>query len=1696
MKSVAKGASTEAKPISSPAATGGAGTVFEQAVDAYFLSLLLVGGIPPVLIDCTVFEVSFQNEFRGWRTDDALIVGQTSSGQVRKLACRIKRRFTVSSIDSDFKTSILDFWADLQDSALFSPDADQFAFVVQLGTNTLLREFGSLLDCARASQNSQDFEKRLATEGLISTKAVQYCDEVATILAEALGRTLGRADVFPLLRVLHILSLDLATSTRLTEGTAKSLLAFAVKADNKQETSAATWNELVVIAGKSSSEARTFRRDELPSEMVAKFATCGFEHPMIQALRDHSSFVFRGIRSTIGPTFQLQRRGLVQQVLGALETSRIVLISGAAGNGKSSVAKQVLDSLRESYFVFAFRSEEFAQPHFDNTLSAANIGGRATELNAVLAGQSRKLLLVESLERLLEKSTRDAFADLLSLVHDDPTYRLVLTCRDYSADLARAAFFGQFSGDYTTVRVPPLTTEELDEVQAQDDILSVPLASPQLRKVLSNPYVLDKARSIQWATLGASLPSSEREFRDLFWREIVRVDHKMGSGLPNRRDVAFIEIALRRARSLSPYANASGLDNEALDALIADSLVVRSNDRPELVAPSHDVLEDWAILRWLNRTYTDVGENLLLFQGSLGTEPALRRSYRRWLAELLEQNLSAGGTFFRTALSGNNLSSSFVDDTLVALLQSSSGGSLLILHESSLLDNNKKFLKRVIHLVRMACVATPPWASGRVGTFTVPTGNVWASLLAIVQRAWAKFDSDEEALLALGLVDDWLKGVTAEEPYPAGGEAAASIAYALLESFDDYSHEEELGQLLRIIAKLPKFQQERYEAILLSKRQAGRDRSRVAEKLQEIVFSGPYYESLPTARDSSAALIQALRSHLVCTDADLQEELSWPSSIEIEIYFGLRRRSSQHYFPESAYRTPMLPLLQQHPRAAMQFLIELFNHSADWYAHPRITMPLEPALPVTIKFADGSTKTHWANSRLWQLYRSTSVGPYVLQCYLMALERWLRQIATQQGVMLDDILVSLLKRTENAAIAGVVAAVATAFPFQCGETLLCLLSSREYIALDRGRMVQDLSPPSEVLSGFLAGRDAEQKWLRKERAEADKWSSRKSDLENAIRNLQMTAFGKRVEQRLDELREALPAVEEQDEDDKLWRLAMHRMDLRDYQPAAAEEQVEAQIKPGQILFKAQEPDEDIKEMIAQSAPQMERQQEQMGLLMWAYKAFKQEHADAEASQWRPRLVLARKLPRREGGDPMEQFSMGGPELMAAVCVRLYWDELSADEKTWCLESVIASVMATANDWHHMSRVQRYDMAPDRSCAYSSLLLTTKTLTKSQRERVNEAVVCALTHPIDEVRWHAVQAAAELCSLGSDLSFRAIGAIAQNANEMERLQARERKKAYDRRRSYDLVARDAAELVRKSFWQPSTQRDKAFDALNVDEWHGADAQNMILTILSKAPDHVLTLKAYERGSKQLVKIWATRYDRDERHQRNTDAEFNLSHLIERFVHKAGLSVATQVLQPLLAAINEQSSKMNSIILGILSAEDQAPNTVQFWALWKLFAERAIATPWAKHLTDRHSGGAEMVDALFLGTMWKESTTHWKPLEGHAHHIHNLFETLPASECVTDSYLRFLYHVGEQSLPQAFILLLRKLSSSEPNLLLRSGNSRYRLEILLQRYVYAKPLLLKQCVELREAVLGLLEVLILLGSSAAFKMRDDFVTPVTS
>ena len=68
-------------------------------------------------------------------------------------------------------------------------------------------------------------------------------------------------------------------------------------------------------------------------------------------------------------------------------------------------------------------------------------------------------------------------------------------------------------------------------------------------------------------------------------------------------------------------------------------------------------------------------------------------------------------------------------------------------------------------------------------------------------------------------------------------------------------------------------------------------------------------------------------------------------------------------------------------------------------------------------------------------------------------------------------------------------------------------------------------------------------------------------------------------------------------------------------------------------------------------------------------------------------------------------SASGPGLVSAVCVRDHWNEMMQEERDWCVESVCAEVMETANVWNEMARMQRYSMSADRSCArVVSLLL--------------------------------------------------------------------------------------------------------------------------------------------------------------------------------------------------------------------------------------------------------------------------------------------------------------------------------------------------------------------------------------------------------
>jgi len=204
-------------------------------------------------------------------------------------------------------------------------------------------------------------------------------------------------------------------------------------------------------------------------------------------------------------------------------------------------------------------------------------------------------------------------------------------------------------------------------------------------------------------------------------------------------------------------------------------------------------------------------------------------------------------------------------------------------------------------------------------------------------------------------------------------------------------------------------------------------------------------------------------------------------------------------------------------------------------------------------------------------------------------------------------------------------------------------------------------------------------------------------------------------------------------------------------------------------------------------------------------------------------------------------------------------------------------------------------------------------------------------------------------------------------------------------------------------------------------------------------------------------------------------------------------ARSILEPILGAIDRHHREIDWIVQGLTGIEDRRPNTPHYWYLWGLFADGVKRARWVSRLDEEHPIGSEMLSAIFLTSWWKDDVRHWSSLEGYAHNIHALFEALPRSSIVLEDYLRFLYHIGEQSLPEAFVRVANSLKRGDPQAMLAKTNTVFLFEVLLQRHVYGRPLELKREPGVRDAALFLLDILVENGSSAAFRMRDDFVTP---
>ena len=1702
--------------IASPAATGGAGTIFEHQVGAVFLALLLTRGIPVVFKDCQVEEVGFQTQRLGWETDDLLVVCSSVQHGQRRLAIQVKRSLHIRASSTDCQETFQGFWKDFNDSDKFEPDHDALVIVTLRGTNTLLEGLGGLLDCARNSSDEADFTHRMATQGLSSRESRNCGSVIRSIIEEADSSAPNGKDFWRFLKAVHLLSLDLTTSTAQAESMTKQALAMACELSNPLEVADTTWLKLIEVASSAAMGGRTLQRQDLPEDLLSRHVTIDGPEMRLQIFRDHTQLILDGIRSTIAGSVKIPRDELRQAASGSLAEHHALVLTGPPGGGKSALAKSLVLSHQGDHECLSFRGEDFAKSSIDDVLQARMTG---LQLKTLLGAQERVLIHVESVERLLEHPVRDAFADLVRIAEECQNVHLLLTCRDYAAVAAVSSFFNHGSPAPVLINVPPLSDLELREVAESLPGLEVPFSNSRIKDLLRNPFLLDLAAKLDW--LGEhDLPTDVAAFRKRCWSDLARRDGLTTAGMPDRRERALIDLSEKRARELSAFVPPDGMDSEALDALYKDGVVIK--DANGFVAPGHDIIEDWAIMRWIAVQFSKHQWQAHPIATAVGEHPAIRRGFREWLKESLESESGRTDSFVLSCYADSAVPRYFRDDVIVSMVRSSAVRSFVSRQQAKLLERDGELLAQAMRLLRVACKKAPDWLGGRYAPPSVwlePDGEAWP---AIMELAAEKFDVlvPTHSGLLLGLIEDWLQGASRLVPVPGGATAAGRIAYGLLERAEGRTRDDEQRKrVLQIIAKAPCCDSARFTALVETASLRANRLDPVSRDLAEVLLGG--IEGATACRDYPELMANFAMSWW-CLSHENPERTSPDWMPDTDHEFGLRDDTAIGLFPPSAMQGPFLWLLKQHPEIGVRLVLSLANHAAGWYSERKSGSGiLEPAFRITISVPGHEKVEQWASERLWLAYRGTSVASYVIQSALMALEYWLLELC-ENGEPVEPRLTELLVQSNNVMTTAVVASVCNAYPAVGGAAALAVLTARQAFQLDLRRMVKERD--AEMLNAMSYSLPMADRH-RKERERSNALEHRAHHLETLARQLQCAGKSREVWEIIDRYYDGIPDGDERSKDDRLFLLALHRMDVRkrgldEKIPARANGSADDEADTwAAFSTHIREMDDDLQHYVDESAQTNEPLGTSLGLLGWGLSEWERRQQDSDGMTWPTALSQAKELQRNHR--PATDFDHNAVGYVAALCIRDHWHEMSAGDRRWCLDTVTSEIERECDSADHVVRVSNDRIKADRPAA--SVLPMVLSM-EPDDVQVLTAVARSITHASDQVKiWCAEGARRYLSSGHQDLLMRCAGAFAMSARALDEQERRARAVFIERNRVSQQsrgigkeIKRWARRLlsvfgspqvidcgwrdpitsvdVRHAFINHKIDPEAEITSMDFNTWPARSTVVPLSTTLSAATNLALARELHHKMAEAVVGSWEAR---SEGHDVGWQFNSNRATMqrISEFILNLPPDEALRCCQPFLVAVADHPSEVAFFVAYLVAQEDIADGGCScFWDVWNAMADNAVSASWTFSAGDQYSEGVSFVDSiLFNLPPWEEGVRYWRPLEGHGHDVDAFVARIPATAPVLMAYARYLHGIGRRSLPGAFSVVAGILREGMPEDLLSDGNTVYYLEILLGGYVHGEPSRLKSAPTLRDDVLYILDQLVTAGSSAAYIMRDDFVTP---
>ena len=171
--------------------------------------------------------------------------------------------------------------------------------------------------------------------------------------------------------------------------------------------------------------------------------------------------VLGGIKNKLANGLEIRREKISDEIELKFSQNRLLVFRGEAGSGKSAYAKTIIEKL-ENHAVLAFKADSFSRASLKEMFP--DVQSEFEVLFQQLDEKFQTVILIDSLEKLLEIRNYDALNELLRYCNKLVNIKLIFTCRNFAWQQIQFDLHGSFP-KYGFVEISPLTDEELGWVK-------------------------------------------------------------------------------------------------------------------------------------------------------------------------------------------------------------------------------------------------------------------------------------------------------------------------------------------------------------------------------------------------------------------------------------------------------------------------------------------------------------------------------------------------------------------------------------------------------------------------------------------------------------------------------------------------------------------------------------------------------------------------------------------------------------------------------------------------------------------------------------------------------------------------------------------------------------------------------------------------------------------------------------------------------------------------------------------------------------------------------------------------------------------------------------------------------------------------------------------------------------------------------